>query len=263
MRVKGTTAAALRRQPGARRPPPARRRLPAAGLLHPPGAALSRPLPPARRPGPARRVPEHRPDGRRRGRARRSREGAAADPRDAVRLDRLVHRRGVGERRAAGQRLGDVRRPRPGARRSTPATGRFARPRGAALAGLSEGGYGALNIGLHHPGEFRVLESWSGYAQAADIGSIFGHRRARSGREHAARHARARRRGAEARARLRLVLQRHRRQVPVPERGVRPRSDARPGPHRFFLVRGGHNWALWRGNAADAYLAASRRLGHA
>jgi S-formylglutathione hydrolase FrmB len=31
------------------------------------------------------------------------------------------------------------------------------------LAGLSEGGYGALNIGLHHPGEFDLLESWSGY----------------------------------------------------------------------------------------------------
>ena len=27
---------------------------------------------------------------------------------------------------------------------------------GRALAGLSEGGYGALNIGIHHPGEFRV-----------------------------------------------------------------------------------------------------------
>lgn len=29
------------------------------------------------------------------------------------------------------------------------------------LVGLSEGGYGAMNIGLHHPGEFRLLESWS------------------------------------------------------------------------------------------------------
>src|SRR5205085_2111226 len=44
-----------------------------------------------------------------------------------------------------------------------------------ALGGLSEGGYGAINIGLHHPGEFRVLESWSGYERAADINSIFGH----------------------------------------------------------------------------------------
>src|SRR5205823_7618530 len=43
-----------------------------------------------------------------------------------------------------------------------------------AIAGLSEGGYGALNIGLHHPGEFRVLESWSGYERADNLQSIFG-----------------------------------------------------------------------------------------
>jgi len=31
-------------------------------------------------------------------------------------------------------------------------------------------------------------------------------------------------------------------------------------PHRFFVVRGGHNWALWRGNASLALLAASAHL---
>ena len=31
-------------------------------------------------------------------------------------------------------------------------------------------------------------------------------------------------------------------------------------PHRFHVVRGGHNWAIWRGNASRAYLAASRGL---
>src|SRR5438105_6687047 len=45
---------------------------------------------------------------------------------------------------------------------------------GRALGGLSEGGYGALNIGLHHPGEFRVLESWSGYEKADDLRAICG-----------------------------------------------------------------------------------------
>src|SRR5207253_8630863 len=40
---------------------------------------------------------------------------------------------------------------------------------------LSEGAYGALNIGLHHPGEFRVIESWSGYVWADPKPSIFGH----------------------------------------------------------------------------------------
>jgi enterochelin esterase-like enzyme len=32
-------------------------------------------------------------------------------------------------------------------------------------------------------------------------------------------------------------------------------------PHRFFVVRGGHNWALWRGQAARAMLAAGKRVG--
>jgi enterochelin esterase-like enzyme len=30
--------------------------------------------------------------------------------------------------------------------------------------------------------------------------------------------------------------------------------------YRFYLVRGGHNWALWRGSAARALLAVSRHL---
>jgi enterochelin esterase-like enzyme len=33
--------------------------------------------------------------------------------------------------------------------------------------------------------------------------------------------------------------------------------------HRYMVVHGGHNWAIWRGHAADAYLAASRGLAHA
>jgi S-formylglutathione hydrolase FrmB len=32
-------------------------------------------------------------------------------------------------------------------------------------------------------------------------------------------------------------------------------------PHAFFLSRGGHNWALWRNEAARALVVASRRLG--
>ncbi len=34
---------------------------------------------------------------------------------------------------------------------------------GRALAGLSAGGYGAVDIGLRHPGLFGTLESWGGY----------------------------------------------------------------------------------------------------
>ena len=135
-------------------------------------------------------------------------------------------------------------------------------PTGAAraLGGLSEGGYGALNIGLHHPGEFRVLESWSGYEQAADVSSIFGRQK-----RLLAANSPLRDLGPVARA-LRAAHtfvwfysgsdDAFRRQnaafaAELASAGI---------PYRFMTVRGGHNWALWRGNAAIALLAASRHL---
>ena len=129
-----------------------------------------------------------------------------------------------------------------------------------ALAGLSEGGYGALNIGFHHPGEFKVLESWSGYVYADDVGAVFQHRRsllaANSPASTLAGEAAALRRtktfvwfysGTDDRFRA--------------QNEAFAAALARDGiPHRFFLRRGGHNWALWRGNAADALLAVSKRI---
>ena len=131
---------------------------------------------------------------------------------------------------------------------------------GRGLAGLSEGGYGAFNIGLHHPGEFRVLESWSGYERADDIGTVFGHQRPLLQANSPALTLAA---AAPALRRAHTYLWFY--------SGTNDRFRAqnaafsaelgRAGlPHRFFLVRGGHNWALWRGNAANALLAASRRL---
>jgi len=45
---------------------------------------------------------------------------------------------------------------------------------GRAIGGLSEGGYGAINIAVQHPREFKLVESWSGYEQADPIRAIFG-----------------------------------------------------------------------------------------
>ncbi len=39
----------------------------------------------------------------------------------------------------------------------------FAAPEDRVIAGLSAGGYGAVNIALRHPGLFGTVESWSGY----------------------------------------------------------------------------------------------------
>jgi S-formylglutathione hydrolase FrmB len=41
----------------------------------------------------------------------------------------------------------------------------IANRRGRAIVGVSAGGYGAAAIGLHHPGTFSAIQSWSGYFQ--------------------------------------------------------------------------------------------------
>ncbi len=77
---------------------------------------------------------------------------------------------------------------------------------GRAIGGLSEGGYGALNIAFHHPREFRVIESWSGYEKADNLRSIFGGRPALLRRNSPVETLASGRTHAPAGARLRLVL---------------------------------------------------------
>jgi enterochelin esterase-like enzyme len=135
--------------------------------------------------------------------------------------------------------------------------------RARVIAGLSEGGYGALNIGLHHPREFRVIESWSGYEHADPIHRIFG-----GSPERLLRNSPSASIAAAA-----PVLRRDHAYLWLytgagdPLRGQNiafARTLTRLGiQHRLILVRGGHDWSLWRGQAADALLAAARGLGRA
>ena len=131
---------------------------------------------------------------------------------------------------------------------------------GRALVGLSEGGYAALNIGIHHPREFRVLESWSGYQRADNIAAIFGHRASLLRRNSpllALRGAAPTLRHAKTYVWFYSGTDDHFRSQNAAFAAALAHLHV---PHRFFLVRGGHNWALWRGNAARALLAVSRRL---
>jgi len=129
-----------------------------------------------------------------------------------------------------------------------------------ALIGLSEGGYGALNIGLHHPGEFGVLESWSGYELADDIRSIFGARPALLRRNSpllTLRHVARRLRRDHTYIWFYSASEDHFRAQNLAFHRLLERERI---PSHFFVVRGGHNWALWRGQASNALLAASERL---
>jgi enterochelin esterase-like enzyme len=132
---------------------------------------------------------------------------------------------------------------------------------GRAIGGLSEGGYGALNIALHHPGEFCVVESWSGYQVADNIRSIFGGRKRLLAYNSPSTYI----------ARAAPALRRHHvyfwlysgtdDPLHSQNQAFAARLRSFSIPHAFFLSRGGHNWALWRNEAARALVVASRRLG--
>jgi enterochelin esterase-like enzyme len=130
------------------------------------------------------------------------------------------------------------------------------------LGGLSEGGYGALNIAIHHPGEFGLVESWSGYERADDLGSIFGHRPALL-RENSPLSTLPAAAQALRRAHTYFWLYTGR------DDGFLKQNVAFAGllaryrlAHRLRILDGGHNWALWRRNAPRAYLVASNHLRH-
>jgi enterochelin esterase-like enzyme len=135
--------------------------------------------------------------------------------------------------------------------------------RGRAIAGLSEGGYGAINIALEHPHEFSVVESWSGYERPDKIRSIFG----TSLRALAANDPRRLLpRVAPSLRKLGTYFWFYSGSTDPLRRQnaafARELARARIA-HRYFEVYGGHNWALWRDNARSAYLIAAERLVHA
>jgi enterochelin esterase-like enzyme len=132
--------------------------------------------------------------------------------------------------------------------------------RGRAIAGLSEGGYGAIDIALHHPREFSVVESWSGYERPDKIHAIFGPKlqllAANDPRLLLPRVAPTLRRLGTSFWFYSGWSDPLRRQNAAFAReltGLRL-------PHRYLVVYGGHNWAIWRSEARVAYRYVAGRL---
>ena len=134
---------------------------------------------------------------------------------------------------------------------------------GRAIGGLSEGGYGAINIALHAPQEFSLVESWSGYESAVHNHSVFG--RMLAGRAtntpfdllpSVAPALRDNKTYFWFYSGSDDSLQRQNRDFATALTAARI-------PHTYLDLRGGHNWALWRGMAWRAYLTAAKRLAHA
>ena len=138
----------------------------------------------------------------------------------------------------------------------------IATARGRAVGGLSEGGYGAINIAVHHPKEFSVVESWSGYERPDKLQSIFGPKlqllSANDPRLIVRRAASALRKTGTFFWFYSGSTDRFRKQNAAFAREL----SMLHVPHKYRLVYGGHNWAIWRDNATLAYLAAATRLAH-
>lgn len=124
---------------------------------------------------------------------------------------------------------------------------------GRALVGLSAGGYGAAVLGLHHPAEYSVVESWSGYFRATDP---TGEKTLDLGSDAANAYANMHR----LVPRLRAQFSRYPtflafyvgRSDPtfVPDNLSFDRQlTAGRVPHVFALYRGGHSSALWNAEA--------------
>ncbi len=134
----------------------------------------------------------------------------------------------------------------------------IARRADRAIAGLSEGGYAALNIGLHHLGEFGLLESWSGYTKASTATRYFGGRAALEAANSPALEAVSRRASLVA----------HHTYIwfycgrSDEDLGQNVRFDEELAllgvPHHFLVRPGAHNWKLWRGLMSRSLIVAGR-----
>ena len=130
-----------------------------------------------------------------------------------------------------------------------------------AIAGLSEGGYGALNIALHHPREFAVVESWSGYMRADNLPAIFGRRPALLAYNSPAAYlpkvaATLRRNGTYF-----WLYTGSRDSLRAQNEAFAAELQRYRIAHTFFVDSGGHTWRIWRQNARAALLVAATRLG--
>jgi enterochelin esterase-like enzyme len=136
----------------------------------------------------------------------------------------------------------------------------IASPAARGLAGLSEGGYGALNIGLHHPGQFSLLESWSGYMRADHIAAVFGRSRQRLAYNSPASSVISV--APQLRANHTYIWFYIGAQDPLARQNSAFAAEltALGVAHYFFEKSGSHSWRLWRSQMAQALITASEHL---
>lgn len=131
------------------------------------------------------------------------------------------------------------------------------------IAGLSEGGYGALNIGLHHPGEFGLLESWSGYMLAQPFRSVFGTSARRLAYNSPAQFVGSASAAIRADHTFVWFYSGAADPLAAQNRAFAAQLAALGIAHHFYLRPGGHTWGMWRSQIRSALITASEHLSHA
>jgi len=134
--------------------------------------------------------------------------------------------------------------------------------RGRGIAGLSEGGYGALNIGLHHPGEFALVQSWSGYMRADHILAVFGHSIRLMNYNSPAKWVSSVTPQLRADHTYIWFYIGAADPLAAQNRAFAAKLTALGVAHRFFEPPGTHNWRLWRSQMSQALITASEHLSH-
>jgi len=131
------------------------------------------------------------------------------------------------------------------------------------IGGLSEGGYGALNIGLHHPGEFALLESWSGYMVADHRRSVFGNNPSLINYNSPALWVRSVSSALRASGTYLWFYSGSSDPLAWQNRAFAAELASLGIAHHFYTAPGSHTWGLWRGQTRQALIAASEHLRHA
>jgi enterochelin esterase-like enzyme len=130
---------------------------------------------------------------------------------------------------------------------------------GRGIGGLSEGGFGALNITLHHLADFSVAESWSGYFNETRTGPFSNAPeaviRANSPEQDVPRMAAAIRRLGYRAWIYQGTLDSNK---PAHIRDMSDELHAAGAEVHYGFFRGGHDWGLWRAQLPRMLIAASR-----
>lgn len=134
--------------------------------------------------------------------------------------------------------------------------------RGRGIAGLSEGGYGALNIGLHHPAEFGLMESWSGYMRADHKTAIFGNSASLLAYNSPAQWVASVAPQVRANGSYIWFYSGATDPLSAQNRAFAAQLTALGVAHKYFVVPGRHNWSLWRRLMPQALITASDHLSH-